>query len=52
VGLQFFHLGQRQAIDIHQLRGRFHAHLHEIDQVCAPAEKFRARFGDQRAHGL
>ena len=49
---QFFHLRQRQAIDVDQLRGRFDAHLHQIDQVRAAAEKFRVRLGDNRAYRL
>ena len=40
---QFFDLRERQPVDVDQLRGRFHAHLHQIDQVRSAAEKFRLR---------
>ena len=38
-----FDLRQRQPIDVDQLRGRLDAHLHEVDQVGAAAEKFGVR---------
>ena len=40
---QFFDLRERQPIDVDQLRGRLHAHLHQIDQICSAAEKFCLR---------
>jgi len=37
---QFFHLGERQAIDINETIRRFHAHFHQVNQVGAAANKF------------
>ena len=41
---QFLHLRQRQTRDVDQLRRRLHAHLHQVDQIGAAAEKLRLRF--------
>ena len=46
---QFFHLRQRQPVDVDQLRRRFDAHFHQVDQVRSAAEKFCVRFRGERA---
>ena len=49
---QFFHGGERQTIDVNELLRRLDAHLHQVHEVCAAAEKFGARLRGEFGHGL
>ena len=46
---ELFDPRQREAIDIDQCVRRFHAHLHQIDQIRAAAEKFSVSFAGDPA---